>query len=115
MSNEQFEMNEEELIEFEKDFARFSEIQEQNNFKTIWSIYEVKDMNEISPFQAECLTDGCNNVEVKLPNKKLTWLELWKYTDMLYETTGDAEHLFIESFEVKKSKNTKKLEVFLGS
>ena len=72
-------------------------------------------MNEISPFQTEYLTDGCNNVEVKLPNKKLTWLELWKYSDMLCETTGDLEHLFIESFEVKKINGKRELQVFLGS
>jgi hypothetical protein len=108
-------MNKKQLVEFEKDFARFSEIQEQNNFKTIWSIYKVKDMNEISPFQAEYLTDGFNNVEVKLSNKKLTWLELWKYTDMLYETTGDIEHMFIENFKIIENNGKTELQVFLGS
>jgi hypothetical protein len=115
MINEQFEMNQQELIEFQKDFERFALIAEQNNFKTNWCIYEVKNINEISPFQAESLTDGCNNVEVKLPNKKLTWLELWKYTDMLYETINDTEHFFIENFEVMQNNGKTELQVFFGS
>ena len=115
MLNAEFEMTEDESIQFEKDYERFSIIQKENNFKTEWDLFEVKDINELSPYEADYLTDGYHNVEIILPNGKLTWLELWKYTNMLYETTGDIEHMFIESFKVIEINGKKELQVFLGS
>jgi hypothetical protein len=53
--------------------------------------------------------------KVELPNKELTWLDLWKYADELYELIGDSEHMFVESFEVKKINGKRELQVFFGS
>jgi hypothetical protein len=102
MMNAEFEMTEDESIQFEKDYERFSIIQDENNFKTTWCLYEIENIEEDSDLSADTMTDGChNNITVNLPNKKLTWLELWKHADMLFEIIGDSEHMFIESFELK--------------
>lgn len=116
MMNEEFEMTEDESIQFEKDYERFSIIQDENNFKTEWCLYEIEDINENSGLLADIMTDGYhNNITLNLPNRKLTWLELWKYADMLYQTIGDSEHMFIESFEVKEIDGKRELQVFFGS
>lgn len=113
--NVELQMTENELKQFEKDMERFSVIQNENNFKTIWSIYEIKDINENSGLSADIMSDGLSDVEVVLQKKELTWLELWKYADELYKLIGDREHLFIETFEVKEINGKKALEVFFGS
>ena len=116
MMNAEFEMTEEESIQWEKDYERFSIIQDENNFKTQWCLYEVKDINGSCGLSADILKDVYyKNIEVILPNRELTWLELWKYCDMLYETIGHDEHMFIESFEVNKVKGKRELQVFFGS
>ena len=114
--NAEFEMTEDESIQFEKDYERFSIIQDKNNFKTEWCLYEIENVNEDSELSADIMTDGYhNNIILNLPNRKLTWLELWKYADMLFETIGDSDHMFIESFEIKKINGKRELQVFFGS
>jgi hypothetical protein len=113
--NVELEMSKDELAQFEKDMARFDKIQKQNNFKTTWSLYEVKDMNESSFLSADVMTDGLCDVQVELPNKELSWLELWIYADNLYNLIGDTDHKFIESFEVKEINGKLEMEVFFGS
>jgi hypothetical protein len=113
--NVELEMTKDELLQFEKDMKRFDKIEKENNFKTSWCLYEVEDINETSFLSADIMTDGLCDVEVELPNKELTWLELWKYADNLYNLIGDVEHLFIESFEVKQINGKRVIEVFFGS
>ena len=113
--NVELQMTENELKQFEKDMERFSVIQKENNFKTIWSIDEIEDINENSGLSADIMSDGLSDIELVLQKKELTWLELWKYADKLYKLIGDREHLFIETFEVKEINGKKALEVFFGS
>jgi hypothetical protein len=113
--NVELEMTKDELAQFEKDMERFGKIQKENNFKTIWSIYEIEDINENSGLVADYLTDGVTDAIVELPNRDLTWLELWEYADKLNNLLGYSEHIFVESFEVKSINGKRKLEVFFGS
>jgi hypothetical protein len=113
--NVELQMTNDELAQFEKDMQRFDKIQTQNNFKTTWSIYEIEDMDENSFLSADIMTDGLCDIEVELPKKELTWLELWNYADNLYNLIGDTEHLFIESFEVKQINGKREMHVFFGS
>ena len=118
MMNAEFEMTEDESIQFEKDYERFSIIQDENNFKTEWCLYEIKNVNEDSELSADIITNGLKrdkDFKVELPNKELTWLDLWKYADELYELIGDSEHMFVESFEVKEINGKRELQVFFGS
>ena len=118
MMKAEFEMTEDESIQFEKDMEKFSIIQDENNFKTIWCLYEIEDINENTGLSADYITDILKrnrDIKVELPNKELTWLDLWKYADKLYELIGDTEHLFIETFEVKEINGKRELQVFFGS
>lgn len=96
------------------DIEKFNKIREQHNFETDWCLYEIKALSLKSPFKGKWMTNGLKkdmDIKVKLPNRKLTGLELWKYADELYNKLGDVEHRFIESFEVKGDT----IEVFFGS
>ena len=118
MMNAEFEMTEDESIQFEKDYERFSIIQDENNFQTNWWLYEIEDINENTGLSADYITDILKrnrDIKVELPNKELTWLDLWKYADELYKLIGDSDHMFIESFEVKKINGKRELQVFFGS
>jgi hypothetical protein len=100
------------------DIEKFNKIADENEFSTDWSLYEIEDLSLKSPFKGKWMSkDGDINsdIRVKLPNRKLTWLELWKYADMLFEIIGDSEHMFIESFEVKEINGKRELQVFFGS
>jgi hypothetical protein len=50
----------------------------------------------------------------------LTWLDLWKATDKLYQEISKLDdfmisHRFIESYELKEEDGKPYLEVFFGS
>ena len=91
---------------------RFNRIGEENGFKTSWCLYEITALSLKSPLKGKWMSNGTNNdIRVKLPNRKLTGLELWKYADELYNKLNDTEHLFIESF----NQNDDTIEVFFGS
>ena len=94
------------------DIEKFNKIADENGFSTVWSIYEIEDLSLKSPFKGKWMSTGINNdIRVKLPNRKLTGLELWKYADELCNKLGDTDHIFIESFDV----NGDTIEVFFGS
>lgn len=91
---------------------RFNRIGEENGFKTSWCLYEITALSLKSSLKGKWMSNGINNdIRVKLPNRKLTGLELWKYADELYNKLNDTEHLFIESF----NQNDDTIEVFFGS
>ena len=113
--NVELEMTENELKQFEKDMERFSVIQKENNFKTIWCIDEIENLNETSFISADYITDGVNDIKVELPNKELTWLELWAAADTLYRNIGNTEHFFIEEFKVIQNGDKTEVQVFFGS
>jgi len=107
-------MTEEQFFEIQ--FEKFAKIADDNNLTTTFSMYEIADINENSGLLADIMTDGYhNNITLNLPNRKLTWLDLWKYADKLYELIGDNDHLFIETFEVKDIDGKRELQVFFGS
>ena len=86
--------------------------QEKYRLETSWSIFEIRAFAYPSPYKAKWMTNGINtDIKVKLPNHKLSGLELWKYADELYKLLGDTDHRFIEEFELKGDI----LEVSFGS
>ena len=101
--------------QFEIQFEKFEKIAEDNKLTTTFSMYEITDINQNSGLSADIMTDGIHNIEVVLPIRELTYLELWKFADMLYQTIGDIEHRFVEKFELKEINGKKVIEVFFGS
>ena len=98
-----------------------------NRFHTFFSMDEVTDINEISPFTAECIEYSYNTfwsdniypgidktIISKLPKGELSWLDLWKVIDKQFRKSKDYHHKFIEEISYSKTKpNT--LVVFMGS
>jgi hypothetical protein len=93
----------------------FADIAELNGFETVFSLYEVKDVNELSGITADYMTNGLDDIQIQLENKELTWLELWAAADNLYKKIGDREHLFVESFDVIQNGDKTEVQVFFGS
>jgi len=93
----------------------FADIAELNGFETVFSLYEVKDVNELSGITADYMTNGLDDNQIQLENKELTWLELWAAADNLYKKIGDTEHLFVEEFEVIQNGDKTEVQVFFGS
>jgi hypothetical protein len=93
----------------------FADIAELNGFDTVFSVYEVDNINELSGITADYVTNGLDDTQIQLENKELTWLELWTAADTLYKKIGDTEHLFVEEFEVIQNGDKTEVQVFFGS
>jgi uncharacterized protein YqgV (UPF0045/DUF77 family) len=94
---------------FDSDYNRFNKIQEANNYTSIWSIYEVKDMNAVFGF-VDTLTYSGITLEI---NKNVTWLEMWEFAENLICSSEDFHHIYIESFNLKD--NDDNYELTTGS
>jgi hypothetical protein len=93
----------------------FADIAELNGFETLFSVYEVEDINTLSGITADYMTNGLDATQIQLENKELTWLELWAAADNLYKKIGNTEHLFVESFDVIQNGDKTEVQVFFGS
>lgn len=93
----------------------FADIAELNGFETVFSLYEVEDVNALSGITADYMTNGLDDIQIQLENKELTWLELWAAADNLYKKIGDTEHLFVEEFDVIQNGDKTEVQVFFGS
>jgi hypothetical protein len=93
----------------------FADIAELNGFETVFSVYEVEDVNALSGITADYMTNGLDDIQIQLENKELTWLELWAAADNLYKKIGNTEHLFVESFDVIQNGDKTEVQVFFGS
>lgn len=80
--------------------AHYDAVSEANEFKTIWSIYEVDDLN--APFAGAATKlvykDHWGKKEVVVPINGNTWVDLWRAAETAIMQSGDAHHVFIEGF-----------------
>lgn len=83
----------------------FDKIREANGFRSIWSIYEVDDINAVFGYVEGVEYEGCN----KHVGKEVTWLELWQIAELLIEESGDSHHIFIENFAKKDNEHLHRL------
>jgi hypothetical protein len=93
----------------------FADIADLHGFETVFSVYEVENINELSGITADYMTNGLDDTQIQLENKELTWLELWTAADTLYKKIGDTDHLFVEEFEVIQNGDKTEVQVFFGS
>ena len=94
-------------------FKYYNDIANKWGFLTVWSIYEVKDMNDKHPYsRAKVLKYDENFGKPSLtPIEGDTWLDLWFAADAVVKESGDEHHIFIEDFE----DNGSYLELITGS
>lgn len=85
---------------YEKNSAHYDAISEEHGFKTIWSVYEVADLN--APFAGAAThvlyKDHWGKTEVSVPINGNTWVDLWLAAERAIEQSGDNHHIFIEAF-----------------
>lgn len=86
--------------EIERLIDWFSDIKEEHNFKSVWSIFGIQNFNAIPYPDSHRIQYighwGFDNVVKDIPNNS-TWLDLWKIADECIEDSGDAHHVFIEA------------------
>lgn len=110
------DIHDQEDNDFEKEMEKLSQIQEQNNLSSVWSMEKVKShqINDMMPFKMKSLIHDAGSRTVQMDiTKKMTWLEFWKEADKLMLQSGDRHHIFIEDVSETKQKGHYKLT--LGS
>lgn len=96
---------------FDKKFNYYDSIRKQNNFMSIWSLYEVDDINAHSHVVgATELRYEDKKIDLD-PNHHYTWFELWSCADKIMQETDDRHHIFIELFKL----NGAIVELWCGS
>lgn len=86
--------------EIERLIDVFSEVQRENKFRSIWSLFEIEDFTKVPYPDAHRIQyidhGGFYTVVKDIPNNS-TWLDLWKIADECIEESGDNHHIFIEA------------------
>ena len=105
--------------DFDAKFVYFDKIKTDSCFKSIWSIYEISSIYELSNLEAENLVykdhwgDERAIIIIPLPGGNLKWWDLWSAANKAIIESGDTHHVFIEDFQ--KSKDGKTLFLRTGS
>ena len=104
--------------DFDVKFSYYDSIRDSNEFRAIWSIYEVNSMNDLSGLEAENLVykDHWGHeraISVPLPKGNLRWYDLYVAADRAIIDSEDKHHVFIEDFQ--KSSDGKTLFLRTGS
>ncbi len=91
---------------FDRKHDCFYAAQKLWGFKTVWSIYEVEDLESQHPFPGALQVAYVDHwgdepvfEEIKTEGKGHgTWLDLWAAADRAIRRSGDGHHCFIERF-----------------
>lgn len=103
-----------ELADFDRKSDYYSEIKDQRQFRSIWSMFAVDNLDQPHPFASTQLIYtahwGAKSVEV--PIQGPTWQDLWSAADSAIRLSGDSHHIFIENFQLNEQGQ---LELYTGS
>lgn len=87
--------------------ALYRQLAEQNGFRSIWDMYEVRNFNEI-PYTGVTTVvhnsywpNGDLHVkdvpEIAVPIEGSgTWMDIWRAAEKAIQQSGDASHIYIE-------------------
>ncbi len=92
---------------FERKHDCFSLAQKTWGLRSIWSLYEVEDLEQQHPFvnaREICYRDHWGEAAVYETIQTEgqghgTWMDLWRAADRCIRRSGDDHHVFIESFQ----------------
>ena len=89
----------------EKDFdaksSHYESVSKQSGFRSIWSNYDVADMNSKHPFPEAHTLLYANHWEGAAVRAGIlgdTWVDLYRAADQCIKLSGDKHHIFIEDF-----------------
>jgi hypothetical protein len=87
---------------FKAKMEYYDSVKKQLALFTIWSIFEVDDIDSQHPYRgAQTLVykDHWGEKPVYVPIGGATWADLWVAADAAIEDSGDNHHVFIEAFK----------------
>lgn len=99
-----------EQEETESRYKMLDKIQDDNKFRTVWSISEIDDFDNQFGYVKK-VTYEQESIEV---NKIVTWLEMWSIADKLVRLADHHDHIFIEAF-APSNKDGQVYELITGS
>jgi len=88
--------------DFERKNQHFSSVKQDLGLQTIWSMYEVSDLNEQHPFEGIATVtykDHWGDKPIVKPVNGLTYAALYVAADAAIRDSGDEHHVFIEQFK----------------
>lgn len=93
----------------------FSALADTHGFDSVWSIYEVKDINENFGYLDKLYICDSEMFIIDLSvNNNVTWLELWRHADFLIKKYKTPNRIFIEGFREDPNQEGV-FELLLGS
>jgi hypothetical protein len=86
---------------FDRKMDHYSEVQQQEGFRTIWSIFSVEDLYGEHPYKgADTIVYenhwGTSPIRVSFTGSR--WADLYAAANAAICTSGDSHHIFIEQF-----------------
>jgi hypothetical protein len=93
------DVNTQKDLLWEKRHRYYSDVKAEHGFKTVWSIFEVDNLDSPSGITAtELKYNGWGEATIKMPPGNKTYMEMWHYAEQVLKEADDMEHCFIESF-----------------
>ena len=80
---------------FNRRHNHYRDVQAENGFESIWSIYNISDLT-LPHCYGEDMSVHYNGCVAKVEGP--TWIDLWRAADKVIAESGDSDHMFIEMF-----------------
>ena len=97
---------EQERRDFDTKSNDYDAIRRINNFRSIWSIYEVSDLHAAHPYgevlQVAYRQHWGDQGPVFAEVKGNRWIDLYEAADRAIQLSGDEHHVYIEQFTPNK-------------
>jgi len=93
---------EQDTAQFDRKHEHYQSVQEELSLHTVWSVYEVEDLNEPHPYPGAmqlCYRDHWGDEPVFVEIKGPTWADLYCAANSAIMASGDDHHIFIEQFK----------------
>ena len=99
----------------------FRDVQQNNDFVSIWSIYTYDDFKfedkHNLPVGAEFICWDVPEADARFKLEGDTWFDVWKSVDRYLDYYSDyvGDHLFVEGFKVEQKNGKTYIKISLGS
>ena len=94
---------------FARKNSHYESVKEELGLSSVWSLYEVSNLNERHPFKDACKVvykDHWGDRPVECQIVGSTWAALWVAADACIRDSDDEHHVFVEQFRAKKDDPT---------
>lgn len=99
-------------------FDILNNIQEENKFKSFWSMDVLaSDLDRLTLPISKLTYESWGPTQIKLFDRptQMTWLEFWKVADKMILDSGDTHHVFIEKLHHNPHDPVGHFHIFCGS